>query len=175
MDYQNLLSDGYDRALAELEHVLEGLKPEDLNWQPRPDCNSIGWLAWHLTRSQDAALSIAMRQEQLWIKDGWHSRFNRPADPRDMGTGHTPEDVAAFEAPDVETLIGYHRAVLERSKQYFNTLTAEDLDRVLNMKWLPPLTTLGSFLIMIMADSFQHAGQAGYVRGLHEGLGWQKY
>ncbi len=146
MDWRDLLSDGYGRVLTELEHVLEGLKPEDLNWQPRPDCNSIGWLAWHLTRVQDASISFVMRAEQLWIKDNWHSKFDRPADPGDIGTGHTLEMVAAFKSPDAATLIDYHHAVLERSKGYFNTLTSEDLDRVLKMKWLPPLTTLGSFL-----------------------------
>lgn len=175
MEWQDLLIEGYDRALAEVEHVLEGLKHEDLIWQPRPDCNSIGWLAWHLARQQDAAIAYLMRQDQLWIKDGWHLKFNRSADPEDSGTGHTPEDVAAFKPPDVQTLIDYHRAVLERSKNYFNTLSSNDLDRVVNIKWLPPLTTLGTYLVIVMAECIQHAGQMGYIRGMRYGMGWQKY
>jgi len=100
MEWHDLLADGYGRVLENMERVLSGLANEDLNWQPRHDCNSIGWLAWHLTRQQDAQISSLVGEEQLWIKDGWHSKFNRAPDPRDTGFGHTPEQVAAFETPD---------------------------------------------------------------------------
>ncbi len=49
MECHDLLSDGYGRIEEVLEHVLEGLTQDDLDWQPRHDCNSIGWLVWHLT------------------------------------------------------------------------------------------------------------------------------
>jgi hypothetical protein len=175
MEGHDLLSDAYEQVLVALEQTLEGLKPEDLSWQPRPECNSIGWLAWHLTRGQDSAISFLMREDQLWGREGWHEKFGRPADPRDGGSGHTPEDIASYKSPDIPTIIGYHRAVLARSKKYFATLSSQDLDRVLNLKFLPPLTTLGTFLIMMLSDGMQHAGQMGYVRGMRHGMGWQKY
>ncbi|MFC2169535.1 DinB family protein [Acidobacteriota bacterium] len=50
MEWSDLLADGYNRLPELLESVLKGLTQEDLNWQPRHDCNSIGWLVWHLTR-----------------------------------------------------------------------------------------------------------------------------
>jgi hypothetical protein len=175
MESQEVLSDAYGKILAEVEHVLEGLKPEDLSWQPRPECNSIGWLAWHLTRTQDSAISFLMREEQIWIKEGWYEKFGRPADKKDIGGGHTPEDVASFKVPEIPVIIGYHLAVLTRSKNYFATLTNQDLDRVLNVKFLPPLTTIGAFILMMLADGMEHAGQMGYVRGLRHGMGWQKF
>lgn len=175
MECRDLLTDGYVRVLSEIEHVLEGVRFEDLDWQPCTECNSIGWLIWHLTRTQDSAIAYLMHVEQIWITEMWHSRFGRPADPRDSGTGHTAEDLAAFKSPDSQVLLDYHSAVLDRTRKYLSTLTGDDLDRVINLKYLPPLTTLGSFLIMIMADGLQHAGQAGYVRGIRSGLGWQKY
>jgi len=121
MNWQDILADGYGRIPEFMEGILSGLSQEDLSWRPREDCNSIGWLCWHLTRQHDAQMAALMGKEQLWIKDGWHAKFNRPADPYDMGFGHTPEQVAALEIPDTGTMLGYLRAVVERSKEYFNT------------------------------------------------------
>lgn len=175
MEWHDLLSDGYGRIVELLEHVLDGLTQDDLNWQPRDDCNSMGWLVWHLTRQQDAQIASLTGDDQLWVRDGWHAKFDRPADPRDVGFGHTPEQVAAFKSPDTKTLLEYHRAVLERSKRYFLTLSKTDLDRELNEPFFKPLPTVGVRLISIMDDAVIHAGQAAYVRGLRQGKGWQKY
>ena len=175
MEWHDMLADGYGRVLEYMEGILSGLTHEDLNWQPRHDCNSIGWLAWHLTRQQDAQISSLMGEEQLWTKDGWHSKFNRASDPEDTGFGHTPEQVAAFETPDVQTLLDYQHAVLERSRHYFLTLSKTDLGRELDEPWFQPLPTVGVRLVSILEDSLLHAGQAAYVRGLRQGKGWQKY
>ena len=53
MEWQELIMDGYGRVLEVLEVALNGLTQGDLDQQPHPDCNSMGWLAWHLTRVQD--------------------------------------------------------------------------------------------------------------------------
>jgi hypothetical protein len=103
------------------------------------------------------------------------SKFNRPADSRDGGFGDTPEQVAAFRSPGIQTLLDYHRAVLERSKRYFLTLAKTELDRELNEPMFQPVPTVGVRLISIMDDAMVHAGQAAYVRGLRQGKGWQKY
>lgn len=175
MEWHDMLSDGYGRVLEVLERALDGLTEDDLNWQPRPDCNSIGWLTWHLTRGQDGQIASLMDEEQLWTRDGWHAKFGRPADAQDSGFGHTPQDVAAFKSPDTKTLLDYHRAVLERSRRYFPTLSNTDLDRELNEPWFQPLPTVGVRLISILGDNLEHAGQVGYVRGLRQGKGWQPF
>lgn len=175
MEWHDMLSDGYGRVLEILERALDGLAEDDLNWQPRPDCNSIGWLAWHLARGQDSQIASLMGEEQLWIRDGWHAKFGRPANANDNGFGHTPQDVAEFKSPNTRTLLDYHRAVLKRSQRYFTTLSNNDLDRELNEPWFQPLPTVGVRLISILGDNLEHAGQVGYVRGLHQGKGWQPF
>jgi hypothetical protein len=112
-------------------------------------------------------------QDQTWIKDKWYTKFNRPEDPRDSGFGHGSEDLAAFISPDSETLIGYHRAVLERSKYYVaNKLTESDLDREFNNPKLPRMPTVSARLVAVINDNLQHVGQMAYVRGLLMGKGW---
>ncbi len=166
MEWQQLINDGYGRILQILERALKGLTQDDLNELPHPDCNSMVWLAWHLTRVQDHHLADLIGEEQLWVKDGWHTRFNRAPDPSDIGWGHSPEDVAAFKSPDAETLLEYYRATLEHSKRYINSLSALDLDRELNEPRYQPLPTVGVRLVSVLSDNLQHAGQAAYVRGL---------
>ena len=175
MEWNDLLADSYGRILEYLEYVLDGLNQDDLDWQPAEDCNTIGWLAWHLTRQEDAQISSLMGEDQLWISDKWHEKFGMPADESDIGFGHTKEQVAAFRSPDTKTLTGYQRAVLGRAKGYFETLSKTDLDRELQEPWFKPLPTVGVRLISIMNDATLHLGQAAYVRGLRQGKGWQTY
>ena len=175
MKWYDLLTDGFGRTPEFLENVLEGLTQDELNWQPRYDCNSIGWLVWHLTRQQDAQIASLMDEEQLWTKDEWYVKFNRQPELNDIGFGHSPEQVATFKSPEAKTLLDYHHAVVERSKEYIRILSETDLDRELDEPWYQPLPTVGVRLISILDDSVLHAGQAAYVRGLRHGKGWQKY
>lgn len=175
MEWKDLLMQDYGSALGVLERALKGLTQEDLNWQPRPDCNSIGWTTWHLTRALDALITSLSGEEDLWIKDGWCGRFNRPPDPTDIGYGHGPEQLAAFKCPDTETLLGYHRAVLERARSYLTTLSAADLDRKINDVWSQFFPTVGSRLVGGLDEIQQHAGQVAYIRGLLQGKGWQPF
>ena len=171
MKWQDLIVNGCGLVSQVLEKALDGLTVDDLNKRPCPDCNSVGWLTWHLTRAQDRRVSNLMGEEHLWISGGWHARFNRPASSDDTGIGHTTEDVAAFKSPDAETLLGYHHAVLKRSQEYFKALTEADLDRDLTMPQQQPPLTLGASLMRVLSDNMQHAGQVAYLRGLFKGMG----
>jgi len=175
MEWNDLLADGYGRISDTVKDVLHGLSKEDLNWQPRPDCNSIGWTLWHLARVQDSQIADLMGKEQLWIKEKWHLKFKRKADPKDTGFGDTPEDVAAFQSPSTKILMDYLNDVIGQSKQYFPTLSKSDLDKELNEPWFKPLPTVGVRLISILSDGLLHAGESAYLHGLRQGKGWQKY
>jgi hypothetical protein len=175
MSWQDLMVDSFGRIQEMVEHVFEGMAPELMDRLPKADCNSVGWLAWHLIRGQDSQVSDLMGGEQLWTRDGWHARFNRPADPKDTGFGHSPEQVAAFRSPDIKVVSDYSRAAVERTQAYLKTLDARELDRKLDEPWWDPVPTVGVRLVSVLADCLEHAGQMGYVRGLLEGKGWQKY
>ncbi len=151
---------------------MEGLSTEDLNWQPKPDSNSIGWLAWHLTRWQDVQIASFLKKEQVWIKDDWYRIFGRTADAKDHGMGHKPDDLAKFKSPDTATQLSYHQAVLAQTKDFLRTLSPSDLDKVVEGTSFQPSPTVGMRIIGVLSDGMQHAGQAAYVRGLRQGMGW---
>jgi hypothetical protein len=66
-----------------------------------------------------------------------------------------------------DLLLGYYNAVHDATLAYLSTVTAADLDRVVDTRWDPPVT-LGVRLVSVVADDLQHAGQAEYIRGLVE-------
>ena len=194
MQWQKLIIDGYERVLEILDRTLYGLTQDDLNWRPQPGSNSIGWLAWHISREQDYNISRLIRVEQLWIINRWYVRFNRAPNPLDTGyekLGHSSEDAADFRSPGTDILLGYYSDVLERSKSYIKTLLTSDLNQEASppawswerqrqvetsgsQSWYIPVPTVGMRLISILSECLQHAGQASYIRGLLQGKGWLK-
>ena len=68
---------------------------------------------------------------------------------------------------DGELLGGYHRDVHELTRNYLDGITVEELDRVVDTRWDPPVTAAVR-LVSVIGDALQHLGQAAYVRGLAE-------
>ncbi len=162
MECAEFITGIFTRISQVLETVLDGLTENEINQQPTPECNSIGWMVWHLTRVQDRFIAMLSHNEQVWITDKWYGNFGRGADAKDIGYGHRPEDLANFKVPDTKTLLDYHHAVLEKTKQYTNKLSPEELDRVINDSRAP---TVALRLTAFISDNLQHAGQVAYLRG----------
>jgi uncharacterized damage-inducible protein DinB len=144
--------------------VVDGLTPEQLASRPAPEANPIAWLVWHLTRVQDDHVADVAGIEQVWTAQGYAARFDLPLDTGDIGYGHSAEQVGQVRA-DADLLASYLSAVHAQSVSYVSALTVEDLDRVVDTRWDPPVT-LGARLVSVVNDDTQHVGQAAYVRGL---------
>lgn len=160
----DLLIDSLGRVLEGVEAVLDGASDDLLAERPGPDANSIAWLVWHLTRVQDDHVAGVAGSEQVWTADGYDARFGLPFETGDIGYGQTSEQVAQVRAT-AALLADYHRATHARSLAYLASLTADDLDRVVDERWDPPVT-LGVRLVSVVNDCTQHVGQAAYARGL---------
>lgn len=165
MDVNELLTEEFGRLSELVHHAVDGLDPDRLCAAPRPGANTVAWLAWHLTRVQDHHVSELLGEEQLYLADGWHERFGRDPDPEDHGYGHTAADVATVRPAAGDDLTGYYDAVHARTLRFLGGLSADDLDRVVDERWDPPVT-LGVRLTSVLSDDLQHAGQAAYARGL---------
>ena len=174
MEGPAVIADALERISGSLQRSLTGVPAETLCRRPSADTNSMAWLVWHLTRVQDDHIAALAGTEQVWASGGWHSRFGIVGGDTSIGTGHTPEQVEALKVESAEALLEYNAAVLAQSKAYLATLSADDLDRVLNEPQWDPMPTVGVRLVSIVSDNTQHAGQAAYLRGLFEGKGWQR-
>lgn len=174
VDCRDLIIDGLNRVDEDLRAALDGLSAEQLAFRPHEQANSIAWLAWHLTRVEDDHVSELAGTQQAWIEEKWHEHFGRRADPQDTGFGHGPEQVASIKPEGPQLLIDYFQSVHQRSVEYLRSVTCQDLDRIIDRRWNPPVTA-GVRLVSVVNDCTQHVGQMAYVRGLIEGRHWLPY
>jgi hypothetical protein len=143
---------------------VDGLTSQQLAERVDGSGNSIAWLVRHLARIQDDHLAEAAGVEQVWIAGGWAERYALPFDVMATGYGQAGDEVAALTVATGELLTGYFDAVHEQTLRYVKGLVDDDLDRVVDESWSPPVT-LGVRLVSVISDDLQHAGQAAFVRG----------
>ena len=80
--------------------------------QPDDQSNSVAWLLWHMSRVVDNGIHTRLQsQGQLWVLDVWHQKFGLSDEESDFGMGWTAEQVAAWQAPSRDILLGYYEAV----------------------------------------------------------------
>lgn len=167
MDVTEPLVDAFGRIAELVRDVADGLSTEELTFRVDPDANTIAWLLWHLTRIQDDHVAAAAGTEQVWTSGGWARRFDLPFEDAAHGYGHDSEDVAAVAPESAELLAEYHDAVYEQTLEFLETVGADDLDRVVDERWDPPVT-LAVRLVSVVSDDLQHVGQAAFIRGVLE-------
>lgn len=160
----DILIDAFGRVVEVGTSVVDGLTDDQLAERPAPDANSIAWLVWHAARVQDAQVADVADLEEVWTAQGFVDTFGLDLGRADTGYGHTSEQVARVRV-GAELLASYFKAVHDQTIQYLRKLGEEDLDRVVDERWDPPVT-LGVRLVSIVDDDAQHVGQAAYVRGL---------
>jgi hypothetical protein len=165
MDVPALLLEIYGRIPPLVESAVDGLTAEQLATPPAPGANTIAWLVWHLTRVQDHHVAELLGSEQIWTSGDWAARCGLDPDPNNTGYGHGPEQVLLVRPETPEVLLGYLDAVQQRTNGMLEGLSPDDLDRVVDGRWDPPVT-MGVRLVSIADDCMQHAGQASYVRGI---------
>ncbi len=82
-----------------------------------------------------------------------------------MGYGDGPEEVDKVRA-SADLLAGYYHAVHKMTLEYIASVTPEELSRVVDTNWDPPVTA-SARLVSIVDDAAQHlGGQAAYIRGI---------
>ena len=166
MNHAGVLTDAFDRIKGVVHDTLDDIAPAALTYRVDSEANTVAWLIWHLTRVQDDHVAGVAGSEQVWTSDGWNDRFGLPFEDGAIGYGQSADDVAAVTS-GADLLRDYYDAVHARTVAYVESLAAEDLDRVVDENWSPPVT-LGVRLISVVSDDLQHAGQAAYVRGVFE-------
>ena len=164
METSELLTDTFDRIRELYVDIAGDLTPDAAHHRAGGTGNSIAWLLWHTARVQDDHVAGLAGGRQAW-HDGWVEAFGLPLDVDDIGYGHTPEQVNAVRIEDLAPLVEYHQAVHQLTLDYLGRVDADELDRVVDRRWDPPVTA-GVRLVSVVGDCLQHLGQAAYAKGL---------
>jgi hypothetical protein len=159
---RTLLTDSFDRIRGLVVDLTDSLTEEVATYRPDDEANSIAWLVWHLTRIQDDHVAALAGVDQAWPH--WRESFKLPFGASATGYGQNSHDVAAVRV-DGDLLGKYHGDVHDLTMRYLATLTDEELARVVDTRWDPPVTA-SARLVSVIGDTLQHLGQAAYVRGL---------
>ena len=158
-----------DSIQQSVDNALKDLTEEDLNYQPGPESNSIGFTLWHQIRAEDSIINdMLANQPQEWITGKWYKKCNMSDDPQNSGFGYTPEQVASFVCPNLDILLDYGKAVRAGTKKYLDSLTPEKFDVEIEAPFgkMP----VAGVLSLLIGEIAQHTGQIGYVRGLKKGF-----
>jgi hypothetical protein len=169
---KQILVDAFGRVRELVVDLTDRLTDEIATYRPDLEANSIAWLIWHLTRIQDDHVADLARVEQVWPQ--WRESFGLPFSKWATGYGQGPKEVAAVRVSG-DRLGGYHRAVHELTLRYLDGITPDELDRIVDTRWDPPVTAAVR-LVSVIGDTMQHLGQAAYVRGIAErrGSAWHQ-
>jgi hypothetical protein len=159
---KEILLDGFGRIREGVAELATGLTDETAWWRPDEQANSIAWLLWHLSRVQDDHVADLASTEQVWPR--FRDEAALPLAPDDTGYGHTPEQVGAVRV-SADLLNRYQAEVHAATLAYLDGLTADELERVVDDHWDPPVTAAVR-LVSVIDDCAKHLGQADYVRGL---------
>ena len=121
----DLLADAAQRSRDVFHDVLSQVTPEQANWRPTPNANSIAWLAWHTAREQDLQIAALAGTSEVWTSQGWVDRFNLELPRNSMGYGHTPEEAARVHVTNLSLLLGYLDQATEATIAYVRSLTPD--------------------------------------------------
>lgn len=163
----DLLRDQFERIRDHAVAIADDIPDEDLGWRPDEQSNSVAWLLWHVARIQDDHVAALSTSEQQWTRGGWARRFGLDDGMDDTGYDHTPEQVATIQPGSSTVLVDYLAAVTDQTLALLDTIGPDDLDRVVDDSWDPPVT-LGIRLNSVIGDNLQHLGQAAQLVGLQE-------
>jgi hypothetical protein len=161
---RDLLVDFFDRIRELVVDLTDNLTDEAGSYRPDPQANSIAWLVWHASRIQDDHVADLAGVGQRW--PAWRDRFGLPFGPWATGYGQSADEVGQVRVAG-DLLAGYHADVDDLTRTYLDSLTTEELARVVDTRWDPPVTAAVR-LVSVVGDLEQHLGQAAYVRGLVE-------
>lgn len=166
----DVLLECYGRIPDLLRDVIDGIDPATLLHQPVIDGhpnNSIGWIVWHIGRMVDAQIAELTGSAEVYA-DGWAKRLGVPYPASTHGYGQNAADVARFTVASPNALSDYYDAVHARTVEALHAMRPDDLNRVVDERWDPPVTALVR-LVSVVDDAAQHAGQAAYLKGLLTG------
>lgn len=160
----DLLVDLFDRVRQVSHRAVDGLSEQQLTARIDPDANTIAWLAWHIGRGQDRQLADVAGIDEVWTGQGFAARFGLPFEDSASGYGQSSDDVAAVKGVPAALYLEYIDAVNAAIVGYVSGLSVDELARVVDEKWDPPVT-LAVRLVSMVSDGLQHAGQASFIRG----------
>jgi uncharacterized damage-inducible protein DinB len=165
MDVKELLLRSLEESHGYLTKALNGLAQGEATWSPSPECNSIAFILWHMTRVEDFFINrVIQREKELYEAQKWQEKLGTPT----KAYQYTVEELQAWPAPKLEILREYANSVRENTLAFLNSIPLERLSEVPRPDRSPD--SIGVTLEHLMTEIALHVGQIAYLRGVQRGL-----
>ncbi len=167
MEAKEVILGSLEQSREYVVRALDGLTQEEAVWSPGPECNSIAFILWHVTRVEDYFVNrVIQRRDVLYEAEGWREKLGTPAEG--TGYGYTAEQIQAWPVPKLEVMRGYADSVREKTLALLESVTPQRLSELVRPD--RPPDTVGSILSHITTEIALHAGQIDYLHGVLRGL-----
>ena len=94
--------------------------------------------------------------------------YDLPPSDKDLGIGHTSEEVNKITPNKLSVLTEYYESVHKKMLRYFDTKNSNEYNKII----YETQNTKGYELMRMVAGTMQHIGQINYIRGLIENRIW---
>ena len=153
------LNKGYEEAVA-------GITDEQLYFLPNENTCHIAFHAWHFARTEDNVINFVCQNRKMpvWVRQGLHDKWGLPKVTQ--GTGMSLIEARALRLPSTESLIQYIRDTWADIEPYLRSISAEELQGIVNIRqWgdKPRLQQIGR---TIVAHGNDHLGQIKTLRSI---------
>ena len=170
MEARDILVDGVEQMTDWLDGAIKDLSNEQVNYLPDGKTVSIGFNAWHVTRTADNITNFVLqdRKPPVWIEKGYADRMGLPK--VDQGTGMGMEDARALTF-DNAALREYLADVRQSTLDFLKAVPMENLE---GMQMIRPLGEMPKWKVVrqvIMTHGFMHLGEINAIKG-QLGLGF---
>lgn len=154
-----------NKVLSSFDEAIEGLSQDQAHWTAGGNSNHIAFVAWHYVRTVDNVVRIVLqRQPTVWIEDKWDQKFN--LDAKAQGTGMSHEEAIALRISDLTAFSTYTSAVWTATRDYFHSLTQEELDRTIKIWPFGELTVSQALGTTVLSHGYTHLGEIWTLKGI---------
>ncbi len=152
--------------------LVSNLDREQLTWRAGQEANPVGFLIWHVFRTEDRYVRMLTGEEETYTADGWNTAWKLPGtitgERANLTTGNswTSDEVGAFDVPPLEELLAYGEKVRSRAMDMVRGIDPDTLEDVPNSE--RPEWVKATYLRSMITHEFGHQQQMDYIVGLQK-------
>lgn len=162
----DFIRDSLEHLHSWWDDALGDLTPEQLHYVPDHCGNHIGFIVWHVVRTEDNLVQFVFqnRTPTIWLQGGYDAKFGLHR--TSQGTGMTAEEAEALRLPALSQWMEYQNAVWQATGAWLGTQSEADLLRVVRINPFGEQTIVWALRSMILNHGFIHLGEAHHLRAL---------
>ena len=171
MDARDFIAYCMERNRTATMEAIDGLSQEELSWQPQPSANHIGFLLFHIFRTEDRYVHRMLGGvPEVWEAEGWDQRWVLPSHGADVasvwptGQTWTTEQMVAWKPPLLSAMSDYAERVRSSALKVVQSLDPATWEESLDPD--RPQATRAFYLRIVTRHETQHNGQIDYIAGL---------